>query len=120
MKQFMVMCAVLPLLLIMILQISLDQMNSFKLSGVNNIVYSYAEKAKQAGEFDCDGLKNELNEKLNISPENIVCESREKNVTRGGLIHYTVEIKVKNAMIGLRDNNEYTYVINSVVASEHL
>ena len=69
------MCAILPLLLIIILQISLDQMNSFKLSGVNNLVYSYAEDAKQNGRFDYDSLRNDLETKLFIAPENIVCGS---------------------------------------------
>ena len=120
MKQFIVMCAILPLLLIIILQISLDQMNSFKLSGVNNLVYSYAEDAKQNGRFDYDSLRNDLETKLFIAPENIVCGSNTRTYERGELIPYRIEIKVKNAMIGLRENNEYSYVIDSKVASEHL
>ncbi len=117
------MCAVLPLLLIMAMQVSLDQINSFRLMGVNDIVYSYAEKAKQEGYFDCDGLKREINNKLHIANNNITCTSDAKHFgdfSRGSIIHYSVTIIVKRAMLGLKENNEYSYVINSSVASEFL
>lgn len=123
MKQFIVMCAVLPLLLILAMQISLDQINSFRLMGINDIVYSYAEKAKQEGYFDCDGLKAELNNKLHISEENIMTSSDANSFgefSRGSIIHYSVIVRVKRAMLGLKENNEYSYVINSSVASEFL
>ncbi len=118
MKQFMVMCAVLPLLLIVIVQMSIDQITSFRLSAANQIIYSYAEKAKQNGAFDYDHMKAELSNKLSFKTENIECGTNERTYFRGELIPYWVRIKIDNVMISLQKDNDYYYVIDSCVASE--
>ena len=124
MKQFMVMCAVLPLLLAIIIQLSLDQVNSYKLSAINQVVYTVAQDAKQKGRFDYDELTNRLVNNVNIDSSYITYKDEYVQDTsrhsRGDLIPYYVKIKFDKPMVGMMvDKNYYYYVIDSCVASEY-
>ena len=116
------MCAVLPLLLIIIVQLSLDQITSYKLSSINRIVYAYADNAKQEGVFDYADLKDDI-EKLGISQNDIICGTNERRYFRGELIPYYVKVVIRKPMLDLmlkNGSNYYNYVIDSCVASEYL
>ena len=139
MKQFIVLLAVLPLMLIFCVQFSLDQVNNAKISTLNDIVYSAKEQAKQDGCFTEETQEKmiaDIVEKLGIDESDIQVELDTAPVARlagfgnfdenDGLIHYRIEVNLGKAMVGasLLDvksaDNVYRYVIDSYTASEKL
>ena len=119
MKQFMVMCAVLPLLLAIIIQLSLDQINSYKLSAINQAVYSVAQESKQKGRYDYDMLNDRLVNDVRIDPEFISYGEDHNIYHRGATIPYYIKIKIDKPMVGMMvKKNYYYYVIDSCTASE--
>ena len=63
MKQFLVLIAVLPLLLIFLLQFSLDQQNHTKMGLLSDAVYVAKEKSRQSGCFTND-IQDELRSRI--------------------------------------------------------
>lgn len=139
MKQFIVLLAVLPLMLIFCVQFSLDQVNNAKISTLNDIVYAAKEQAKQDGCFteETQGkMIADIVEKLGIDESDILVELDTAPVERlagfgnfdenDGLIHYRIVVNLGKAMVGasLLDvkgaDNVYRYVIDSYTASEML
>ena len=57
MKQFIVLLAVLPIMLLFIAQFILEQQNEMKISLITDIVYEAKEEAKQLGGFDTEALR---------------------------------------------------------------
>lgn len=142
MKQFIVLLAVLPLMLVFFVQFSVDQMNSLKTARLSDIVYAAKEQAKQEGCFS-DALQGEMREEiaseLGISIDRVRIEADSIPVSRlysadgfsssdweRGLIHYRVSVDIGPAMagtalFGIKDkHNVYTCVIDSYTASERL
>lgn len=123
MKQFLVMCAVLPLLVIIMIQSTMDQVSAYKISAVNQVVYAASEQAKQAGCFTqtiSNNLYNRLIE-LGFDSGDISLDLDSNLHNRGELIHYSVSVKMKNAMVkAMTEDNSYDYVIDSYTASEYL
>lgn len=123
MKQFIVLCAVLPLLLIIMIQFTLDQITAHKISMVNELVYSAREEAKQEGCFT-DSIKEKLHNDLldlGFDEENITLNLDSNFHERGSLIEYEVKVKLEHAMVKAMVNDDsYCYTIKSYTASEAL
>ncbi len=135
MKQFIVMLAVLPLMLVFLLQFSLEQQNSVKIAAVSDIVYAAKEEAKQAGAFTAEiqaGMKRRISERLGIPESEIVIESGLSEVYRVDsergrrIISYRVSVPIGSivagrSLFGIREeDNRYVYTIRSITASEKL
>lgn len=125
MKQFLVLCAVLPLMLIIMIQFSLDQINSSKINAVNQAVYSAKERAQMEGYFTNDIkdiLINRLKE-IGFSDDQIETEydPYSEAQDRGTLLNYRISVLLDKAFIGLMvKNNSYYYTIDTCTVSEYL
>jgi len=134
MKQFIVLMAVLPIMLIFLLQFTLDQKNSLVIARIQDMAYAAKEEAKQEGYFSPEikeRLKNNIGSATGINPERILVESEDsikKRFSPGKerLIYYRVEVPIEGVMAGSsllgisREENCYTYVIDSYTASEKI
>ena len=105
------------------IQSTMDQVSAYKISAVNQVVYAASEQAKQSGCFTQTirtNLYNRLIE-LGFAPEDINLDLESDVHSRGELIHYSVSVKMKNAMVkAMTEDNSYDYVIDSYTASEYL
>lgn len=134
MKQFIVLMAILPILLIFMLQFILDNKNSHVIGRVQDIIFAAKEEAKQEGFFTAEikeGMKRSIGEAVGIEPEEVVIESDDEMKFRyetgeGRLIRYRVEVPMKEVMAGGRlfgipdEENRYVYIIDSYTASEKI
>ena len=139
MKQFLVLAAVLPLMLVFLVQFSLDQINSSRIALLSDCVYTAKEEARQEGCFTeaiLSELRGDISRALNVDPALIEIEAdrdvkyrlREKPAGgwERGLIHYKVSVPVGQVMaggrmFGIRDrDNRYVYTIENWAASERL
>lgn len=132
MKQFIVLMAVLPIILLFMAQFTLDQINDSKLSLAEDIIYAAKEEAKQQGGFDVPALRKQLAEALGADESLIeITASPKGSVPRKwadnsrGIIEYRVKIPVGNVMagnafLGLDDDSIYGFVIESCAPSEYL
>ncbi len=135
MKQFIVMLGVLPILLVFLLQYSLDQQNNDCISRFQECVYQAKEQAKQEGCFTAD-IRKEMVDKIkrNFGIEEddmeIVLEEvpqyRTSVFDERELIYYKVSVPVEKLMAGNRffgisdDENRTMYTIESWTASERI
>jgi hypothetical protein len=134
MKQFIVLMAVLPIMLLFLLQFTLEQKNSLVIARVQDFTNAAKEEAKQEGYFTEDikeRLKCKISQATGISAERIVIESENSakfryNVGNERLIYYRVEVPIEEVMAGSRllgisqEENSYVYVIDSYTASEKI
>ena len=131
MKQFIVLLAVLPIMLLFMAQFSLEQQNSKKISLITDIVYAAKEEAKQQGGFGIEELRAELSDKLGLDPGSIVIEAPEVHSVRRvekdgsrGIIKYRVvvpmdEVNAWKKYLGIKDSVSYGYEIVSSAPSEY-
>ncbi|PWM68649.1 MAG: hypothetical protein DBX38_01535 [Eubacteriales Family XIII. Incertae Sedis bacterium] len=134
MKQFIVLMAVLPIMLIFLMQFTADQVNGEKVAFIQSVVYAAKEEAKQEGCFT-EELKTrivkEISEGISIPAECIEVASDDEVKYRyakgeGRLIHYRVSVRLDGVMAGGRflgisdSENTVTYVIDSSTASEKI
>ena len=132
MKQFIVLLAILPIMLLFMMQFSLEQQKSAKAALITDIVYEAKEEAKQQGGFDIDALREELSEKLGLDPSDIYIEAPgvrsvkriEKDGSRG-VIKYTVIVPIGETVagrkyLGISDERVYGYKIESSCPSEYI
>lgn len=134
MKQLLVIMAVLPLLLIFLLQAVYDQKTAGDISTIQALVYATKEEARQEGIFSQalqERLKNDLSESLNIDEDEIIIECDDVIKYRyspgaGRNIYYKISVPVKDVMagggmLGIGDEeNSFVYTIDSYTASEKL
>lgn len=143
MKNFIVLAAVLPFLLIFLMQFTLDQKNNGNISRFQDCVYAAKEEAKQEGCFTddiCGKLRSNIARQFQISPGDIEINATEEvqyrvNLyeeakvplsQRRGMIHYRVAVPLKQLVAGNRffgiseKENQGMYVIESYTASERL
>ena len=118
MKQFIVLAAVLPILMVFTMQTVYDQRSSHAEGIIHDMVYAAKEQAKEEGSFTPEiqeRLKRNVSARLDIPPGEISITSREES----GLIFYRVEVPIKdvvagNKLFGIKDeDNQYIYVIDS-------
>ena len=132
MKQLIVLMAVLPIMIIFIMQMGLDQKNAQTLTAIQSCTYAAKEQAKQEGCFTeaiCSDLRRNISKRTNIKEENIEIEA-DRNLkyrySDDKLIHYKVSVKVGNIMaanrvFGLSDKeNSYKFSVESYTASERV
>ena len=134
MKQFIVLMAVLPILLMFLLQFTLEQKNSLAIAKIQDLIYSSKEEAKQEGYFSAEireRLKYNIGQAIGVQPEEIVVASEDSiklryDVGEERLIYYRVEVPIEGVMAGSRllgiseEENRYVYVIDSYTASEKI
>jgi len=125
MKQFLVLCAVLPLLLIIMMQMTLDQISNYKINAVNQFVYAAKERAQQEGYFT-DEIKNDLNNNLlsiGFSSGEIETQFDSFEIAQqmGTILNYRVAVQIDKPMVGLMvSDNAYEYVIDSCTVSQYV
>ncbi|MDR0423988.1 MAG: hypothetical protein LBH39_00765, partial [Clostridiales Family XIII bacterium] len=111
MKQFIVMAAVLPILMIFVMQFSLEQQNQNRIAALQEIVYSVKEQARQEGRFT-PAMKAELAAAaarfFDVDAGEIVVEAdsdikyRKNAFDERELIHYRIKAPIKKVMAGNR------------------
>jgi len=118
MKQFIVLAAVLPILMIFVMQTGYDQKNNRAIRMIHDMVYVAKEQAKEEGSFTWEiqeRLRRNVSNALEISPNDISLIFREEN----GLLFYRIEVPIRDVMAGSRllgisdQDNQYMYVIDS-------
>ena len=129
------MMAVLPFLLVFMLQFTVEQVNHHQISRFQQIVNESAQAAKQDGCFtdaNISRMKAEIASVFNISPAEIVIEAdttpkyRVNRFDERELIHYRVQVPIKQlvagaSFFGISDSeNCGMYTIESYTASELL
>lgn len=137
MKQFIVLMAVLPLLLLFMLQMSLDQMNYVQMGRLADAVYIAKEQARAEGCFSEEvtgALRERIAAALSLSPEDVCIEASAEPVPRmtaegwrsegRGLIHYRVSVPAGRHMAcpglaGLsEEENAWIFSVDSCTPSE--
>ncbi len=137
MKQFIVLCACLPIMLLLMVQFGLDQMNYYKVDRIDQIVYAKTEEAKQRGAFTASMENDTVNaiRALGFKTEDITVDYEldteisgsdgiaghcDNYIRRGYPIEYYIKVKFDKPMAGaLVSDNYYYYIIDSYVASEY-
>lgn len=134
MKQFIVLMAVLPIMMIFLLQFSTDQVSSEKIAFIQSVVYAAKEDAKQEGCFTeeiKEEIIDEISEGLGIPEEYITVTADEEVKYRyskgaGRLINYKVSVRLDGIMAGgellgiKEEDNKFIYTIDSYTASERI
>lgn len=134
MKQFIILMAVLPVMMIFFLQFTADQRHGRIVGEIQEIVYSAKETAKQEGYFSPENrrrLKEDLGRAAGADPDEILIESDDRIKTRFGvgeerLIYFTVSVPIRGVMaassiLGMtEEENGYRLVIDSYTASERI
>lgn len=132
MKQFIVLTAVLPILLLFLLQVGFDQKNITTVNQIQAVVYAAKEDAKMEGYFSearKELLKFELENIDGVISASIYSPQQypqaRYSIGENRFIDYEVEVVLENVMAGgdfiiEPDKNTYTYVIKSYTASEYL
>lgn len=134
MKQFIVLIAVLPLLLVFLCQFTYDQRTGESIAYIQSVVYGAKEDAKQEGAFS-EEIKKKIVKDISaglgipahyVSVEADAGEKRRYALGEGRLINYKVSVRLDNVMaggklMGIPNNENYTvYTIDSYTASEKL
>jgi len=135
MKQLIVLMGVLPIMLIFLMQYTLDQRNSDNISRLQEYVYQAKEQAKQEGRFTPEikaELVGKIQDTFGIAASEMVLVLDTIPKYRTGafdereLIHYKVSVPIEkvmagNRMLGISDSeNQGMYTIESWTASELL
>ncbi|MDR3242908.1 MAG: hypothetical protein LBT34_03145 [Clostridiales Family XIII bacterium] len=135
MKQFIVLAAVFPLIVVFVMQFSLEQQNQNRISQLQELVYSAKEQAKQEGRFS-QAIKSELAGEIascfGIDASEVIIEAdervhyRKNEMDARELISYKVKAPIEKIMAGNRfmgisdAENKGWYVVEGHTASEKL
>lgn len=131
MKDFIVAAAILPLLLLFLMQFAADCQRNEKLEIVQNIVYTAKETAKQEGRFSKElqeKVASEISTRLGIPRESVEITAQSAPKSRFDDDHdiaYKVTVRLEGVMAGAdifgisREENVCTYIIDSYTASEY-
>lgn len=140
MKQLIVLAAVLPLLLLFMVQVTVEQRNSSIAGQFQDCVYTAKEQAKQEGCFNKEiqaNLRKSISSRTGIPegqvqiqadsvPKYRVNRFEPLPAGRRELIHYKVSIPISQLMAGSKlfgiskEQNQAVYTIESDTASERL
>ena len=133
MKQLIVLMGVLPILLVFLLQYTLDQRNNDNIGRLQEYVYQAKEQAKQEGCFTQEireEMMNKIEKSFDIEEEDMIVDLeavpkyRTSVFDRREMIHYRVSVPIDRLMAGNRffgitdENNRGMYTIESWAASE--
>ena len=135
MKQFIVLMAVLPLMLVFIMQYAFEQHNSSSINKLQNCIYTAKEQAKQDGYFTEEtigNLKTEVARNFGISESEVLFEGttvpkyRVNQFDERELIYYKIGVPIDKLMAGGKlfgieaEDNRMLYTIENYTASERL
>lgn len=135
MKQLIVLMAVLPLMLIFIMQYSFEQHNNTNIGRLQNYIYTAKEQAKQDGYFTdktIQTLKSEISLTFEIDEAEVLFEGttvpkyRVNQFDERELIYYKIGVPISKLMAGAKlfgisaENNKMMYTIENYTASERL
>lgn len=135
MKQVIVLAAILPLLLIFIVQFTLQEKNAQMKMGVASEVYTASEQARQDGYFTTETisrLRQQLALKAGVQESDILIDADEvpkyrvNSYIENERIHYRIEVPMERIMAGNRffgisdEDNRGVYVIENNISSERL
>ncbi len=135
MKQLIVLMAILPLMMLFVLQYSVEQKNHYNISLLQNIVYESKEQAKQDGYFtpgNISGLKTRIARAFEVNEDEIVFETdtvpkyRVNEFDERELIYYKVSVPINRITAGSGffgidgKENRGLYTIEGNTASELL
>jgi hypothetical protein len=135
MKQFIVLAAILPLLMVFVMQFALEQINQSRIAALQELVYGAKERAKQEGRFTPEikaDLARDIAERFELSVGDVVIDSdnrvkyRRNDFDEREMISYRVEVPIEkimagNRLLGISDEaNAGRYVIKGSTASEKL
>ncbi len=142
MKQLIVLSAVLPLMLVFLLQFTLDQKNAYNISQFQELVYTAREEARQEGCFTREieaRLKRGIAQAFQIPEADIAMDATrtvqyrvqsgagfDPNGRRRGMIYYEVTVPIRQLMAGRRlfgireEENRGTYTLKGYAVSERL
>ena len=136
MKQLIVACAIMPLLVVLIMQLGHSQVNLSKYSRVERTIENAEGAAKQEGYFS-DSIKDDLIKSLlkimNIPENSIMIEATDVNEIKyrsenyeESLIHIIVRFNHKDVMAGNKyfgisnEKNTNQIIIDRYISSEKL
>ena len=135
MKQLIVLMAVLPLMLVFIMQYAFEQHNSSNVNKLQNCIYTAKEQAKQDGYFKDEtiqALKAEIAETFGIEETEVLFEGttvpkyRVNQFDERELIYYKIGVPISKLMAGTKlfgikaGDNQMIYTIENYTASERL
>lgn len=135
MKQVIVLAAILPLLLIFIVQFTLQEKNTQMKMGIANEVYTAAEQARQDGCFTAENisrLRQQVAFRAEVQESDILIVADEvpryrvNSYNENERIHYRIEVPIARVMAGNRffgisdEENSGAYVIENNISSERL
>lgn len=137
MKQLMVLLASLPIMLILIMQISQTQINLSNANAVKDYAHASEYQAEKEGYFSAsniENLKTKIASKMKIDPDDIEISAtdsehkkyRSNTYSQSNLIYYKITVPVKKIMVGnnffgIKDeDNKGTIVIEKYMQSELL
>jgi hypothetical protein len=135
MKQFIVLAAMLPLIMVFIMQFSLEQVNQGRIAALQELVYGAKERAKQEGRFTPAikaALARDIAARFKVDESDIVIETdnriryRRNEFDEREMIAYRVEVPIEKIMAGNRlmgisdEENAGVYVVEGSAASEKL
>ena len=135
MKQLIVLMAILPLMLMFLLQFTYEQQRSAGIGKLQELVYASKERAKQDGCFTEDNIrqmKSKIGKTFGIDENEVLFEGttvpqfRINRFDEREMIYYKVGVPVANLMDGAGmmgisdDDNRMIYVIESCTAGQRL
>jgi hypothetical protein len=127
--------AVLPLLMVFVMQFALEQMNQGRIAALQELVYGAKERAKQEGRFTPaikQALARDIAARFKLDESEVVIEAddrvkyRRNRFDEREMIAYRVEVPIEKIMAGNRlmgisdEENAGRYVIEGSTASEKL
>ncbi|MBE6020885.1 MAG: hypothetical protein E7228_03955 [Clostridiales bacterium] len=135
MKQLIVLLAVLPFMMIFLMQYTVEQENHYNISLLQQMVYESKEQAKQDGYFTAENisdLKMKISDTFDVGQDeiNIITDSipkyRVNQFDERELIYYKVQVPINRIVAGAgffgidEEENKGLYTIESYTASELL
>jgi len=134
-KQLIVLLAVLPFMMIFLMQYTVEQENHYNISLLQQMVYESKEQAKQDGYFTAENisdLKMKISDTFDVGQDeiNIITDSipkyRVNQFDERELIYYKVQVPINRIVAGAgffgidEEENKGLYTIESYTASELL
>ncbi|MDR2295971.1 MAG: hypothetical protein LBD95_04155 [Clostridiales Family XIII bacterium] len=135
MKQFIVLAAMLPLIMVFIMQFALEQTNQGRIAALQELVYGAKEQAKQEGRFTPAikaALARDIAARFKLAESEVVIEAdnrvkyRLNEFDEREMIAYRVKVPIEkimagNRLMGISDaENAGVYIIEGSTASEKL
>lgn len=129
MKNLLTSVACIMILLAFVLQFTQNQVLHNRLTAIDQAGNNFKEIIKQEGCITAENekqLKKEICRILDCPEEDIRIKGGRERVFRGGLIHYSIEVPVKEIISvplfwGIReDENQISYKIHRYTTSEYI